>query len=62
MIPFIIGGVALAVTGFGIKKYFEDEDNCRKVEDTVDDFINKIEKQTDKFFCTKKIDKLYSRN
>ena len=45
MLPFILGGVALAVTGFGIKKYLEDEDNCRKVEDTVDCFINNVEKQ-----------------
>ena len=60
MIPFILGGVALAVTGFGIKKYLEDEDNCRKVEDTVDCFINKVEKQTDKFFdyANEKIDEL----
>jgi len=26
MIPYIIGGVALAATGYGIK-YFEDDDN-----------------------------------
>ena len=26
MLPFILGGVALAVTGFGIKKYLDDED------------------------------------
>lgn len=60
MLPFILGGVALAVTGFGIKKYLEDEDNCRKVEDTVDCFINKVEKQTDKFFdyANEKIDEL----
>ena len=60
MLPFILGGVALAVTGYGIKKYLEDEDNCRKVEDTVDCFINKVEKQTDKFFdyANEKIDEL----
>ena len=60
MLPFILGGVALAVTGFGIKKYLEDEDNCKKVEDAVDGFINKVEKQTDKFFdyANEKIDEL----
>ena len=60
MLPFILGGVALAVTGFGIKKYLEDEDNCRKVEDAVDGFINNVEKQTDKFFdyANEKIDEL----
>ena len=60
MLPFILGGVALAVTGYGIKKYLEDEDNCRKVEDTVDCFINNVEKQTDKFFdyANEKIDEL----
>lgn len=25
MIPYIIGGVALAATGYGIKKYLEEE-------------------------------------
>ena len=35
MIPFILGGVALAVTGYGVKKYLEDESNCKELEDTV---------------------------
>lgn len=27
MLPIIIGGVALAATGYGIKKYLQNEDN-----------------------------------
>lgn len=60
MLKYILGGVALAVTGYGIKKYLEDEDNCRKVEDTVDEWLNKAEKGTDVFFdyANEKIDQL----
>lgn len=60
MIPFILGGVALAVTGYGVKKYLEDEENCKKVEDTICGWIDKTEEKTDKFFdyANKKIDEL----
>jgi len=30
MIPFIIGGVALAATGYGVAKLLEDDCNCNK--------------------------------
>lgn len=63
MIPYILGGVALAVTGLGVKKYLEDEDNCKKVEDTVCDWINKVDEATDVFFdyANEKIDELDKR-
>ena len=35
MLRFILGGVALAVTGYGVKKYFEDETNCQEFENSV---------------------------
>lgn len=38
MLPFIIGGVALAATGYGIKKYLEDE----KV---INEFLNNSKKE-----------------
>jgi hypothetical protein len=63
MIPYILGGVALAVTGLGVKKYLEDEDNCKKVEDTFCDWINKVDEATDVFFdyANEKIDELDKR-
>ena len=50
MLPFILGGVALAVTGYGVKKYFEDESNCQEFENSVCDLIDKVEEKTEKFF------------
>lgn len=50
MLRFILGGVALAVTGYGVKKYFEDESNCQEFENSVCDLIDKVEEKTDKFF------------
>ncbi len=43
MIPFILGGIALVVTGYGIKKYLEDENNCKKLENIVCCWIDKVE-------------------
>ena len=50
MLRFILGGVALAVTGYGVKKYFEDESNCEKFEDSVCGLIDKAEEKTENFF------------
>ena len=50
MLPFILGGVALAVTGYGVKKYFEDETNCQEFDNSVCSLIDKAEEKTDKFF------------
>jgi len=30
MIPFIIGGIALEATGYGVAKLLEDDGNCDK--------------------------------
>lgn len=35
MLPFVLGGVALAATGYGVKKFFEDDENRDKLEDTL---------------------------
>ncbi len=40
MIPFIVGGVALAATGFGVAKLLEDE--CSSRSSTMDDRTKKI--------------------
>ncbi len=40
MLPFIIGGIALAATGYGIKKYFEDEDNYEKIDEYEEETKN----------------------
>ena len=60
MLRFILGGVALAVTGYGVKKYFEDESNCQEFENSVCGWIDKVEEKTDKFsdFASNAIDKL----
>lgn len=34
MIPFIIGGIALTATGYGVAKLLEDECNCDKKSDS----------------------------
>ena len=60
MLRFILGGVALAVTGYGVKKYFEDESNCQEFENSVCGWIDKVEEKTDEFFdyASNAIDKL----
>lgn len=40
MIPFIVGGVALAATGYGVAKLLEDE--CSNRSSTMDDATKKI--------------------
>ena len=50
MLRFILGGVALAVTGYGVKKYFEDETNCQEFDNSVCSLIDKAEEKADKFF------------
>mgnify|MGYP000925264267 FL=1 len=60
MLRFILGGVALAVTGYGVKKYCEDESNCEEFENSVCGWIDKVEEKTDEFFdyASNAIDKL----
>ena len=57
MVPFIIGGIALAATGYGVKKYLENDDNRDKVIDKLDDAYNWFDKTEQKgleFFENKK--------
>lgn len=35
MLPLIIGGVALAATGYGVKKFFENDENQDRVKDAI---------------------------
>lgn len=56
MIPFIIGGVALAATGYGVAKLLEDDCICSKsieysfdkYEKGVDDFFNDVNSKDEK--------------
>jgi|GEM_PF-2290031 len=54
MLPFVLGGVALAATGFGIKKYFDNEENREKLEDTTfriaDWLVNSDMKDVETFY------------
>lgn len=53
MVPLIIGGVALAATGYGIKKFLENDSNQDKVEDALMkgyDWLDEAEQKSDKFF------------
>jgi glycosyltransferase involved in cell wall biosynthesis len=43
MLPFILGGVALAVTGYGIGKFFEDEVSCRSSKADLSDVMDRYE-------------------
>lgn len=61
MVPFIIGGIALAATGYGVKKYLENDDNRNKVIDKLDDaydWLDKTEQKGLEFFdnLEKKVD------
>lgn len=53
MLPLIIGGVALAATGFGIKKYFESDENCEKAQETLFkgcDWLDDVSEKSEQFF------------
>ncbi|MBD3842823.1 MAG: hypothetical protein IE909_13245 [Campylobacterales bacterium] len=58
MIPFIIGGVALAATGYGVAKLLENDclnnksidDSFDRYENGIDDFFNGINSKVNKAF------------
>lgn len=53
MLPLLIGGVALAATGYGIKKYFEIDENCEKAQEALFkgcEWLDEVSEQSDKFF------------
>lgn len=35
MLPLVLGGIAIAATGYKLKKYFEDDDNYEKFHDSL---------------------------
>ncbi len=64
MVPYIIGGIALAATGYGVKKFLEDDDNQDKVTDALMrgyEKIDEFEKKGYKFFddLEKKVDEYF---
>lgn len=53
MLPFILGGVAIAATGYGIKKFFTNENNFDKIDDALTkgiDWLDSVDQKTEKFF------------
>ncbi len=54
MLPLmILGGVALTATGYGLKKFVEDDDNREKIADSLIrqyDWIDDADRKTQKFF------------
>ena len=50
MLRFILNNIALAITNYNVKKYFEDETNCQEFENSVCGWIDKVEEKTDEFF------------
>lgn len=64
MVPYIIGGIALAATGYGVKKFLEDDDNQDKITDTLMrgyEKIDEFEQKGYKFFddLEKKVDEYF---
>lgn len=53
MLPFLIGGVALAATGYGVKKYLESDENYEKVQDLLlqdCDLLDEVSERSEHFF------------
>lgn len=64
MVPYIIGGIALAATGYGVKKILEDDDNQDKITDALMrgyEKIDEFEQKGYKFFddLEKKVDEYF---
>lgn len=65
MLPLLIGGVALAATGYGIKKYFESDENCEKAQETLlkgCEWLDEVSEKSDRFFdgVNKRIENYFS--
>ncbi|WP_060826676.1 hypothetical protein [Sulfurospirillum cavolei] len=53
MLPLLIGGVALAATGYGIKKYFESDENCEKAQEAIFkgcELLDDLSEKSERFF------------
>lgn len=53
MLPLLIGGVALAATGYGVKKYFESDENCEKAQEVLFkscEWLDEASEKSDQFF------------
>ncbi|GEM_PF-3913291 len=53
MLPLILGGVAIAATGYKIKQFLSNEDNLDKINDTLMkgvDWLDSVDQKTEKFF------------
>ena len=53
MLPLLIGGVALAATGYGIKKYFESDENCEEAQEALFrgcEWFDDVSEKSEQFF------------
>lgn len=53
MLPLLIGGVALAATGYGIKKYFKSDENCEKAQEAIFkgcEWLDDVSDKSEQFF------------
>lgn len=53
MLPLLIGGVALAATGYGIQKYFESDENCEKAQEALFkgcEWLDAVSEKSERFF------------
>lgn len=53
MLPLVLGGVAIAATGYKIKQFLTNEDNLDKINDALIkgiDWIDNVDQKTEKFF------------
>lgn len=67
MLPYIIGGIAIAATGYGIKKFFNDERNYDKIDDALIrgyDYIDETDEKISRFFddLSEGVGKLFDEN
>jgi len=53
MIPFIIGGIALAATGYGVAKLLEDDGNCDKKSEIFSENLDSENELIEKFESAK---------
>jgi hypothetical protein len=55
MLPLVLGGIALAATGYKLKKYLDDDDNYDKFHDSLIngyELLNRVDEKVDGWFDT----------
>lgn len=55
MIRFLLESAAILAIGYGVKKFFEDDENIEKIDDalcTIGDRLEELEQNVNKFLDT----------